>query len=87
MAKLTDKHTEVQAILRYRSFDLYGWFPPGLNAPEKPSGYNELDWALTLPAVPDVKANLVSAMATKPSNRTVVAARRFGWLFGEPWAG
>jgi hypothetical protein len=86
LAKLTDKHPEVRAILRYRSFDLYGWFPPDSEAPEKPSGYDELDWAPTLPAVQDVKATLLSAMSTKPADRTVLATRRLGWLFGEPVA-
>ena len=85
LAKLADKH--LQAILRYRSFDLYGWFPSDSSAPEKPSGYDDLEWAPTLPAVSDVKANVISAMATKPMNRTVLAARRLGWLFGERAAG
>jgi hypothetical protein len=82
IAKLTDTSEEVGALLRYRSYDLYAWVPRDTAAPEKPVEYDSLDWAAPLPAIADVKAVLTAAMASKPKDRTVIAARELGWLFG-----
>lgn len=84
IAKLTDTSEEVRALLKYRSFKLYGWTPRGQDAPTCPANYEVLEWAAPLPPVTDVKATLERAMLSKPKDRTVVAARRLGWLFGTP---
>lgn len=82
IAKLTDSSSPpTSALLKYRVFDLYGWTPARIEAPNKPEGYDELDWAPTLPAVNDVKAALEARMARKPMDRTVKSVQEVGWLF------
>ena len=46
LAKTTDgrNHPEVQDALRYRAFDLYGFFPGGEAEPQRPDGYDRLSW-------------------------------------------
>lgn len=83
LAKLTDTSPLVRQLLEYRSYDLYRWRPEGSPLPEKPVVYDSLRWATPLPAAPDVAACLRTAMARKPKDRTVVAARELGWLFGQ----
>ena len=87
LAKLTDTNAEVRALLAYRTFDLYGWTPAGFPAPERPDGYSDLRWADPLPSVNDLAAHLTRVMARRPKDRTVIAARRLGWLFGAPIEG
>jgi len=83
IAKLTDTHPEICALLARRSFDLFGWTPAGIPPPIEPRGYTNLKWADPLPPVADIKGRLDAAMATKPKSRTVMAARALGWLFGQ----
>ncbi|KFE60781.1 hypothetical protein [Hyalangium minutum] len=82
IAKLTDTSDEVCRLLRYRSYQLYQWVPAGHTPPERPEEYEALEWAAPLLPVEDVRSTMVGAMARKPKNRTVVAARELGWLFG-----
>lgn len=83
IAKLTDTSEDVRVLLRYRSYELYGWTPAGYSPPERPEGYGDLEWAAPLPPVQDVRAAVTAAMARKPKDRTVMAARELGWLFGD----
>ncbi|WP_374469145.1 hypothetical protein [Phenylobacterium sp.] len=85
IAKLTDTSEEVRRLLRYRSYQLYQWVPAGHEPPGRPDEYEALEWAAPLPAVDDVKATVLAAMARKPKDRTVLAAKELGWLF-EPTA-
>jgi hypothetical protein len=39
IAGLSDHDPEVQAVLQYRSYELYGWYPEGQQCPSKPSFY------------------------------------------------
>ncbi|WP_052517584.1 hypothetical protein [Archangium violaceum] len=82
IAKLTDTNEQVCRLLRYRSYHLYQWVPSGHIPPERPEEYEALEWAAPLPPVEDVRSMLINAMASKPKNRTVRAARELGWLFG-----
>lgn len=84
LAKLTDTDEEVTALLKHRSFDLYGWTPAGFDEPPRPAGYAALEWAAPLPPVPDLAARLRHRFTRRPKDRAVVAASRIGWLFGEP---
>ena len=43
----------------------------------------QVDWAPTLPAVPNVKAAFEARMARRPKDRTVLSVKEVGWLFGE----
>lgn len=87
IAKLTDTSAAVRALLRFRSYLLYGWTPKDVDPPARPEEYESLEWAAPLPAVPDVRAAIERAMSTKPKDRTVVAALEIGWLFGTPSRG
>ena len=39
IAGLPDHDPEVQAVLQYRSYELYGWYPEGQQCPTKPAFY------------------------------------------------
>jgi hypothetical protein len=84
IAKLTDTGKEIGHLLKYRSFQLYGWVPGGNEPPSKPKDYEVLEWAAPLPAVTDLRAAILRAMSTKPKDRTVIAVQKLGWLFGKP---
>lgn len=84
IAKLTDTHDEVRALLAWRAYDLYGWAPAGQAPKTRPDDYAALEWAAPLPPLENVGAHIASSMQRAPKNRTVVAARRLGWLFGPP---
>ena len=82
IAKLTDSGSPTtSALLKYRAYDLYGWIPAGIEAPNKPKGYDDLNWAATMPPVPDVEGALKARMAKKPKDRTVISTKNVGWLF------
>ncbi|GEP12010.1 hypothetical protein [Methylobacterium gnaphalii] len=83
IAKLTDTDPYVRSLLRYRTFDLYGWVPAGLAEPERPPKYDRLVWAPPLPPVADVEAVSRARMSRKPRDRTVQIVRRIGWVFGD----
>jgi hypothetical protein len=84
IAKLTDNTSPAtSALLKYRVFKLYEWTPAGIEAPNKPEGYDQVDWAPPLPAVPDVKAAFEARMARRPKDRTVLSVKKVGWLFSE----
>lgn len=83
LAKLTDSTSPAtSALLKYRVFDLYGWTQEGIEAPNRPDGYADLDWAPPMPAVHDLKNVLEAWMARKVKDRTVLSVREVGWLFG-----
>lgn len=83
LAKLTDTSPDIRNLLRFRSFDLYGWHPAGEPAPQRPDGYDSLEWAPPLAPVPDVRRAIEEAMARKPKDRTVRSAKELGWLFDQ----
>lgn len=39
LASLTDHNSDIAAVLQYRSFELYQWFPTGERKPRKPKFY------------------------------------------------
>jgi hypothetical protein len=84
LAKLTDTNSEVKALLAYRSWDLYGWRPSGLEPPERPAGYPALEWAAPLPVVSNLRERLHAVFLKRAKDRTVLAAQRLGWIWSEP---
>lgn len=80
LAKLTDTDTTICTLLRFRAYDLFGYWPDD-SEPTKPQDYDRLTWAEPLPAVPSLERALRAAMRTKPKDRVVVCARTLGWLF------
>ena len=81
LAKLTDTSRGIKHLLKYHVFSLYDWVPSGVDPPERPPEYDDLEWATPLPAITDVRAAIAHAMSTKAKDRTVLAARELGWLF------
>lgn len=83
LAKLTDKDKDIQRLLRYRSYDLYGFTPKGTAQPSKPEGYDKFKWRV----FPDPVAKLESAYRRRleqcPKSRTCRSAREIGWLFSD----
>lgn len=82
LAKLTDTDTTIYTLLRFRAYDLFGYWPDDSEA-SKPSDYDRLTWADPLPAVRNLERSLRAAMRTKPRDRVVVCARTLGWLFSD----
>jgi hypothetical protein len=39
LAALSDHDAEIQASLKYRAYELYGWYPEGADIPVKPAFY------------------------------------------------
>jgi hypothetical protein len=83
LAKLTDHSSEIQALLRFRAYELYSWHPMDTPQPSKPPDYDQLEWAAPLDPVFDLAKEFHKHMRTKPKNRVVVSARRYGWLFSD----
>lgn len=85
LAKLSDHDDTAQALLRRRSYELYGWRPAGEPIPVKPPSYDELVWAPPLPPVSDLEHVMRKAIARRRRDCLRIAAEA-GWLFsgGEP---
>lgn len=81
LAKTTDTHRATQALLRYRSWDLFGHVPSGEVVPVEPHGYRDLKWPDPPPSVDDLEFVLRKTIATKNEHRATVAARTIGWLY------
>lgn len=80
LAKLTDHDPSASAILRRRSYDLYGWRPAGEAIPAEPDNYSGLVWAPTLAAVPNLEETLARAIAGRQSDYARIV-REIGWCF------
>ena len=81
LAKTSDSHPGVVAMLRYRSYDLYGRLPAGVGDPPRPDRYEELTWAAMPPSVDDLEAVFRARMRSAPLRRASVVARTIGWVF------
>jgi len=81
LAKTSDSHPGVVAMLRYRSYDLYGVLPKGVGDPQRPDGYDELTWAPMPPSVDELEAVFRARMRSAPLRRASVVARTIGWTF------
>ena len=85
LAKTTDgsNHPEVLSALRYRTLELYGYWPEGEERPSEPTGYRDLSWPDPPPAVPDLEGELRGRLAQAPASPPAKAARSIGWLFSD----
>jgi hypothetical protein len=85
LAKTTDgsNHPEVVNLLRYRALDIFGHLPRAEAAPERPEGYENLEW----PEPPEPVANLEDLLRRRlseaPRSRPAISARELGWLFSD----
>lgn len=80
LAKLTDTNPLVRDMLRYRVWDMYGWYPRRAEEPREPNGYRDLNWAPFLPPVDDVWSLLEHTMARRKADRTTRMAVELGTL-------
>jgi hypothetical protein len=81
LSKLTDTDVAIRALLRYRAYELFRYWPDHASRPARPDGYDTVTWAEPLPAVVNLEHALRSAMSTKRKDRVVRCARELGWLF------
>jgi hypothetical protein len=81
LAKLTDTHNGIRALLRYRAYDLYRWHLATEAAPIEPAEYGQLDWAAPHAPVRDLSEKVRADLA-KSSGRTARLCQQLGWLFG-----
>jgi hypothetical protein len=87
LAKTTDgsNNPDIQAALRRRSYDLFGFKPIDEPVPAEPPGYRDLDWRLQPPpALPDLQGVLRERLAANQGSSPAASAREFGWL-GNGW--
>lgn len=83
LAKTTDgaNHPEVVQLLRYRSYDLYGFVPEGEEIPAKPVYYSEIRWPGPPEPVTELEAVIRARLTSAPKSGPAMSARRLGWLF------
>lgn len=62
LAGMSDHDPEILAVLQFRSFELYGWHPQGMDAPERPTGYPSC-WRDPEPFTPEVALILARRFA------------------------
>jgi hypothetical protein len=59
LAGLSDHHKTVSECLRYRSYELFGWYPEEAGPPMKPIGYPDVcDWGPCLPIPKNIREKL-----------------------------
>jgi len=81
IAKLTDSEgLGTAALLRYRSWEQYGFLPEGVATPVKPVDYDKLEWAPFLDPVPNVIKLIESQMLHSPKSTPARSAEKYGWL-------
>ena len=85
LAKTTDgsNHPEVQELLKYRAFDLYGFLPVGEKEPSRPGEYDSLKWPEPPEPVENLESLIRQRLADAPKSRPSVSARELGWLFSD----
>ena len=81
MAKLTDNDAQTHALLKRRSFELYGWRPAGEPIPAEPPDYGALEWADPLDPVDNVERVLRGLMLRRLRSFCAVTARDIGWHY------
>jgi hypothetical protein len=87
LAKLTDNHKNIQKLLQYHSYKLYGYDP--LNQFQEdttpPKGYDKLKWAEPLPPLDNVEESMKTRIYGNPkkqkNNRLTRSIKEVGWYF------
>jgi hypothetical protein len=85
ISRLTDSDEECKAILRYRSYRLYGnFFPEGFHEPHKPDGYDQLEELWPKPKkIVGLREVVTKWLDKAKKSRAALSAQRYGWLFSE----
>lgn len=81
LAKTSDTHPLVIAALQYRAYDLYGALPDGVEPPDRPDGYEHVEWAESPPPLGNLERQFRTRMERAPGRRGALAARELGWLY------
>lgn len=79
LAKLTDTDEEIKNLLKYRSFEIYGYHIG--NQPTKPEKYQNYIWHDFLPGPTDLEKFLLKRMREYSKSRTTISAKELGWYF------
>ena len=87
LAKTTDgsNNPEVKNALRFRSFELFGYYPSGESKPTPPPSYESLKWSDTANPVANLESILRERLKQNSKSSPALSAREFGWLFSD-WA-
>jgi len=80
LSKLTDGNHRIQDLLKYRSYDLYGFVPMDEQCPLKPDCYGSLQWADTCNYNGDLKGTIEKKLIANALSRIAISVERFGWL-------
>ena len=83
LAKTSDTHPGVKAILAYRSFELYGRHPASAPIPSIPMGYENLTWGSMPVELPHLEQTMRARLRSAPKSRAALAARTVGWCFSD----
>jgi hypothetical protein len=83
LAKTSDTHPGVKAMLAYRAHELYQRLPAGEQIPPRPDGYDNLRWREMPPPIADLELVMRSRLRSAPKHRAALAARLVGWCFSE----
>lgn len=81
IAKLTDTDNEVKGLLKYRTFDLYGFYQG--DKPAKPQFYEDLKWKEFLPSIGNLEQYLLKRLNDCKKSRSAISAREIGWIFSD----
>lgn len=81
IAKLTDTDDEVKELLRYRVYDLYGFYQNEL--PTRPAFYDQLIWKKFLSPVGNLESYLLKRLNECKKSRSAISARDIGWYISE----
>jgi hypothetical protein len=81
LAKATDSRGPVKDLLQYRAYDLYEHLPVGYSKPERPAGYDSLEWLPFPDPVEDLQSHIRGHLAGRPATSPGNVARRLGWLY------
>lgn len=79
IAKLTDSDDDIISLLKFRSFDLYGFYID--KKPTKPVIYDSLIWMDSPPIIEDLESALINRLRRSKKSRTAISARKLGWYF------
>lgn len=81
LAKLTDTDEEVKKLLKYRSYDLYGFYMG--EPPERPVDYDKLHWKEFLGPIQNLGEYLLMRLQRSRKARSAISSAKIGWYFSD----
>ncbi|MBL7543171.1 MAG: hypothetical protein JNL11_05110 [Bdellovibrionaceae bacterium] len=79
LAKLTDTDDEIKNLLRYRAFELYGYYIG--SPPTKPENYQNLVWHKFMQGPSNLEKFFLQRIDECPKSRTALSVKELGWFF------